>query len=275
MRTTFYNPACRQWQGDLRRAWDRAIHSPPAPHHALWRQDKIHNSNLNRSHTQHHEGRDRRAVCVQDRSRSRTRPQHRRRSRSHRRDRRSRSHGARKAHRHRPRTPRPRSPSRPSRDQAFILRSRSQLGKMPVPHLHLTEEWMMKWSYRAPPPQHTGPRAGFSQSSQPPMETGAPSVSYMDLTQEAATAPQQPPSRFRPSNYTVDLSNTTNPPPPQVMVKPAVMTRRDERPPPVSFTVTEAAQLTRRKWGRGPESPMQPSPNSPGFTQFRQEGSSC
>ena len=37
------------------------------------------------------------------------------------------------------------------------------------------------------------------------------------------TAPQQPPSRFRPSNYTVDLSNTTNPPPPQVMVKPAVM----------------------------------------------------
>ena len=29
------------------------------------------------------------------------------------------------------------------------------------------------------------------------------------------------------------------------MVKPAVMTRRDERPPPTSFTVTEAAQLTR------------------------------
>ena len=68
------------------------------------------------------------------------------------------------------------------------------------------------------------------------METTAPSASYMDLTQEAATAPQQPPSRFRPSNYTVDLSNTTNPPPPQVMVKPAVMMRRDERPPPTSPT---------------------------------------
>ena len=52
---------------------------------------------------------------------------------------------------------------------------------------------------------------------------------FMDLTQDAATTQQQPPSRFRP-NYTVDLSNTTNPPPPQVMVKPAVMLRRDERP---------------------------------------------
>ena len=59
-----------------------------------------------------------------------------------------------------------------------------------------------------------------------------------------AAADAQPPSRFRPSNYTVDLSNTTNPPPPQVMVKPAVMMRRDERPPTASFTVTEAAQLT-------------------------------
>ena len=100
-------------------------------------------------------------------------------------------------------------------------------------------------SSAAPPPQHTGPREGASQSSQPPMETRAPSASYMDLTQEAAAAPQQPPSRFRPSNYTVDLSNTNNPPPPQVMVKLAVMMRRDERPPPTSFTVTEAAQLTR------------------------------
>ena len=67
----------------------------------------------------------------------------------------------------------------------------------------------------------------------------------MDLTQEATTAPQQPPSWFRQSNYTVDLSNTTNPPPPQVMVKPAVMLRRDERPQPVSFSVTDAAQLSR------------------------------
>ena len=62
------------------------------------------------------------------------------------------------------------------------------------------------------------------------------------LDQEVATAQQQPPPRFRPSNYTVDLSNTTNPPPPQVMVKPAVMLRRDERPQPVSFTVTDAAR---------------------------------
>ena len=104
---------------------------------------------------------------------------------------------------------------------------------------------MTKWSYRAPPPHHTGPREGFSQSSQPQMEARAPSASLMDLTQEATTAPQQPPSRFRPSNYTVDLSNTTNPPPPQVMVKPAVMLRRDERPEPVSFSVTDAAQLSR------------------------------
>ena len=70
-----------------------------------------------------------------------------------------------------------------------------------------------------------------------------PPTQYM-LTQETATT-QQPPSRFRPSNYTVDLSNTTNPSPPQVMVKRAAMLRRDERPQPVSFTVTEAAQLSR------------------------------
>ena len=64
---------------------------------------------------------------------------------------------------------------------------------------------------------------------------------YMDLTQDAATAPeQQQPTRFRPSNYTVDLNNSTNPPPPQVMVKPAVMLRREERPQPVSFSVTAA-----------------------------------
>ena len=178
-----------------------------------------------------------RRLPSQDRSRSHTRPQRRRhrRSRSHRRDRRSRSHGARRAHRHRPRTPKSRSPNRRSRDRAFVLRSRSQLGKLPVPDLRLTEEWMIKWSYRAPPPQPTGVREGASQSSRPPMEMRAPSASYMDLTQETAAAPPQPPSRFRPSKNTVDLSNTTNPPPPQVMVKPAVM----------SFTVTEAAQLTR------------------------------
>ena len=70
-------------------------------------------------------------------------------------------------------------------------------------------------------------------------------MELMDLTQEATAASQQPPSRFRPSNYTVDLSNTTNPPPPQLMVKPAVMLRRDERPQPVSFSVRDAAQLSR------------------------------
>ena len=31
----FYNPACRQWQGDLHKAWDRATHSPPAPQPAF------------------------------------------------------------------------------------------------------------------------------------------------------------------------------------------------------------------------------------------------
>ena len=67
----------------------------------------------------------------------------------------------------------------------------------------------------------------------------------MDLTQETAPPQQQPPSRFRPSSYTVDLNNTTNPPPPQVVVKPAVMLRREERPEPVSFSMTDAAQLSR------------------------------
>ena len=106
--------------------------------------------------------------------------------------------------------------------------SRSQLGKLPVPDLSLTGERMSKWSYRAPPPppQHSGPQGGHSQSSQPQMEAGAPPAQYMDLTQEAAR--QQPPSRFRP----------------QVMVKPAVMLRREERPEPVSFSVTDAAQLS-------------------------------
>ena len=126
--TIFYSPACRQWQG-LRKAWDRAIHSPPAPQPAFWRQDKTHNSVHHRSHTQHHEGRDRRAVCHPRIAAGATRghsidaiadPEA---SRSHRRDRRSRSHGARRAHRHRPRTPRSRSPSHHSRDRAFDLAS--------------------------------------------------------------------------------------------------------------------------------------------------------
>ena len=145
-----------------------------------------------------------------------------------------------------PTIPQPQSaqnPSAPTQDPSVQIpkppqprpSSRFQLGNLPVPDLQLDEEWMTKWSYRAPPSQHTGPREGFSQSS----------ASLMDLTQEATTAPQQPPSRFRPSNYTVDLSNTTNPPPPQVMVKPAVTLRRYERPEPVSFSVTDAAQLSR------------------------------
>ena len=61
--TTSYSPVFRQWQGDLHRTRDWATHSPPAPPRALWRQDKTHSSDLDQSHTQHHEGRDRRAVC--------------------------------------------------------------------------------------------------------------------------------------------------------------------------------------------------------------------
>ena len=55
------------------------------------------------------------------------------------------------------------------------------------------------------------------------------------------------------------LNNSTNPPsPPQVMVKPAVLLRREERPQPVSFSVTAASQLAsdivrngHRKWNPG------------------------
>ena len=193
--------------------------------HALWSQDKTYSSDFDQSHTQHHEGRAAGAVhghstdAIADPGATAKTDDP--------------AATARRAHRH----PRSRSPSRPSRDQAFILRSRSQLGKLPVQDFSSAEEMRSKWSYRAPPTQHTGSRKGLSQSSQSQMEAGVPSVQYMDLTQEAATAQQQPPSRFRPSNYTVDLSNTTNPPP-QIMVKPAVMLRRDERPQPVSFTVT-------------------------------------
>ena len=61
--TMFYSPACRQWQGDLYKTRHRAKHSPLAPQPASWRQDKTHNSVHHRSPTQHHEGRDRRAVC--------------------------------------------------------------------------------------------------------------------------------------------------------------------------------------------------------------------
>ena len=164
-----------------------ATHSPPAPHHVFLGTGREAQLRL-RSEPHTAPRRERQTRCVP--SKDRTRPQHQRhrRSRSHRQDRRSCSHRARRTHRHRARTPRSRSPSRPSRDQAFILRSRSQLGKLPVPDLQLDEEWMTKWSYRAPPPQHTGPREGFSQSSQPQMETRAPSTSFMDLTQEATTA---------------------------------------------------------------------------------------
>ena len=108
--------AIRQGQGDLHQVQAWATHSPPAPHHALWRQGKKHSSDFDQSHTQHHEGRDRRAVCP-----PRTEA------------------GAARGHN----TQNP-SPSRPSRDQAFILRSRSQLGKLPVPDLQLDEEWMTK-----------------------------------------------------------------------------------------------------------------------------------
>ena len=159
------------------------LHSPPAPRHVLWGQNKRHSS----AFVQSHEGRDRRAVCPPKTA-------------------------AGAAHGHSTDAtagpeppgstiPQPQSaqnPSAPTKDPS---------DQMPVPDLQLDEEWVRKW------------------------------------TQEATTASQQPPSRFRPSNYTVDLSNTTNPPPAQVMVKPAVMLRRDERPEPVSFSVTDAAHL--------------------------------
>ena len=61
--TMFYSPACRQWQGDLYKTRHRAKHSPLAPQPTSWRQDKTHNSVHHRSPTQHHEGKDRRAVC--------------------------------------------------------------------------------------------------------------------------------------------------------------------------------------------------------------------
>ena len=54
--TTSCSPTFRQWQGDLRRARDWATHSPPAPPHALWRQDKTHSSDFDQSHTQRQEG---------------------------------------------------------------------------------------------------------------------------------------------------------------------------------------------------------------------------
>ena len=94
-----------------------------------------------------------RRLPSKDRSRSRSRPQHRRRrrSRTHRQDRRPRSHRARRTHRRRPRTPQSRSPSR--RDQAFILRSRSQLGKLPAPDLQLDEEWKVELQATAHRPQ--------------------------------------------------------------------------------------------------------------------------
>ena len=170
-------------QGDLRRAWDRPHaarqHYLP-PFGGRTRRTTPTFVGATRSTKKE---RQTRRLPSQDRSRSHTRPQHQRhrRSRSHRRDRRSRSHGARRA-------------IGPDPQQIPTWQDASTA---PTP------------DRRMDPPQHTGPRAGASQSSQPPMETRAPSASYMDLTQEAAAAPQQPPSRFRPSNYTVDLSNTT------------------------------------------------------------------
>ena len=103
-------PQLQTTQPDLH-GWDRAIHSPPAPQPAFCRQDKTHNSVLHRSHTQHHEGRDRRAVCHLRIAAGATRghsidaiadPEPTAETADH----------ARRAHRHRPRTSRSRSPSR-------------------------------------------------------------------------------------------------------------------------------------------------------------------
>ena len=114
-------PSLQPMAGDLRKAWGRATHSPPAPQPRLLEAGQ--DSQLRPSSEPHaapRRERQTRRLPSQDRSRSHTRPQHRRRRRprSHRRDRRSRSHGTRRAHRHRPRTSRSRSPSHHSRDCA-------------------------------------------------------------------------------------------------------------------------------------------------------------
>ena len=174
-------------QGDLHQAQARATHSPPAPHHVLRGQNRRHSSAFVQSHAQHHEGRDRRAVCPPKTAAGA--------ARGHNTDV---TAGAEA-------TARTDDPATTERVEP-IGTDQGPLGPDPQPSLHPPQPLPT-------PPQHTGPREGFSQSSQPQMETRAPSTSFMDLTQEATTASQQPPSRFRPSNYTVDLSNTTNQPP--------------------------------------------------------------
>ena len=112
---------------------------------------ETHNSVLHRSHTQHHEGRDRRAGATRGHSiEAIADPETTAGTADHAAMERAGPIGA---------DPGPPGPD-PQADQAFVLRSRSQLGKLPVPDLRLTEEWMTKWSYRAPPPQHTGAREG-------------------------------------------------------------------------------------------------------------------
>ena len=152
-----------------------------------------------------------RRLSPKERSRSRTRPQHRR-------HRRSRSHakiGDPAATERAERTgidPGLLGPD-PQATQAKRLSSAADLNwaSYPAPLRRRS-----KWSYRAPPRPKRRTQPVLAGGMQPPAQ-------YMDLTQETATA-QQPPSRFRPSNYTVDQQHKQA----QAMVKPAVMLRRDE-----------------------------------------------
>ena len=170
-------------------------------------------------------------------------------------ERRSRSRRGRRAHGHHTRTNKSASPLRRSRGGAFILRSLSQLGKLPIPDLHLNQEWTNKWSYRAPLPSP----AGNFAANQP----GEPSAPSRPTTETAAIGVQQgeslqegPPTRFRPSSYSVDLSNA---PPPQVMIKPAANLRREERPQILPHSISEAHALaqTLSEMGQGTGIPEQ------------------
>ena len=93
--------------------------------------------------------------------------------------------------------------------------------------------------------RHRSVRGTQPAISAPRRHSTAPGHTNTSKTGGSRITGAQQPTRFRPSNYMVDLNNTTNPPPPQIMVKPAVMLRREERPQPVTFSVTAPSQLVR------------------------------
>ena len=211
-----------------------------------------------------------RSPTMEMRSRSHHRQQRRRRhqspnrrrhhSPSHRRHhspsrevtRRSRSRHGRRTHGRTAYSP---SPLRRHRGGAFVLRSRSQLGKLPIPDLHLNQEWSNKWSYRAPPPS---PAANLAADR--PSEPSAPSRPTVDtmgtVAQQGQATTEGPPTRFRPSSYSLDLSNA---PPPQVMVTPAANLRREDRPQIFSYNIADAHALatTLSEMGQGTGIPEQ------------------